>query len=106
MRRAASMRKVSAMPHRAARLGPSSSRASAAPKALQSRGAIRCSIAAVRARSMSAPQLRARRKAGGSGSRRQASQSSMAVALFTDTSPAERAPIRSAGKVAAVAVVT
>ena len=74
------MRNASARPHRTARRDPSSSRASAAPNARHSKGAIRCSVAAVRARSRSAPPVRARRKAAGSGSRRQASQSSVAVA--------------------------
>ena len=96
------MRIASAMPHRTARLDPSSSRTSAAPKTLQSRGAIRCSTAAVRARSMSAPQLRARRKAAGLGSRRQASQSSMAVALFTDSAPADAASRHGDGNLVAI----
>ena len=73
------MRKASAMAPSTGRSGPRASRLPAAPRARHNSGPIRCSEAAVTARAMSAPPVRARRTAAGSGSRRQASHSSLAV---------------------------
>jgi hypothetical protein len=92
MSNSASMAKASAVACRAARSGPSASRASAAPSARHKSGLIRCSSAAVTARARSAPPSRARRTEAGSGSGRQAAQSRRAVGSVA-ASPACASPL-------------